>query len=322
MTEGRGKQDACRVSTMIAFEAVGKMYGAHRPPGSRSTVRALSDVTLEIPRGEAWAVVGPNGAGKSTLFGLLLGFLRPTEGRVTIDGQDPARYVRRHGAGYLPERFALPPEWPVRDALIGLARLDGAGPDAAARASAAIERFGLEAHAEKPVGALSRGLLQRVGLAQATLTHRDLVVLDEPTEGLDPLWRIRMLGEVTALRSRGATVLLASHDLAEVERTADRAVLLDAGGVREVLETRPADDPSTWEIVVAAPSPPASDAFPGARLLSGDDESRTWAVVVADAAELSGRLAGLLAAGAVVLGVRPLTEPLEERVRRALGEGE
>jgi ABC-type multidrug transport system ATPase subunit len=304
---------------MIAFEGVGRIYRAHRPRGSRSAVRALSEVTLDIPRGEAWAVVGPNGAGKSTLLGVLLGFLRPSEGRVTIDGQDPAHYVRRHGAGYLPERFSLPPEWPVRDALMGLARLDGAGAESAALASAAIERFGLEAHAEKPAGTLSRGLLQRLGLAQATLTKRELVVLDEPTEGLDPLWRIRIRDEVAALRAGGATVLIASHDLAEVERTTDRAVLLDAGGVREVLETRPAGDASTWEIVVAAPSPPPGDAFPGATLLAGDEAHEAWAVVVADATELSGRLAGLLAAGAIVLGVRPMTEPLEDRVRRALG---
>src|SRR5690606_11890781 len=183
----------------------------------------LDDVTLSVPPGGVGGIVGPNGAGKTTLFGLILGFIHPTKGRVRVDRLEPRRYLRRHGAAYLPERFRLPPEWTVGDALLALAGLEGLkGASAKERVAAAMERFGLEPHAKKPVGALSRGLNQRLGLAQALLADRRLVVLDEPTEGLDPLWRIRFRDAVAELRGAERTILVASHDLAEVERIADK----------------------------------------------------------------------------------------------------
>jgi ABC-2 type transport system ATP-binding protein len=166
---------------MIEIEALGKTYGARG-----HAVIALQDISLSLGPG-VWGVVGPNGAGKSTLLALILGFLRPSTGRVAVAGSSPRRYLRRHGAAYLPERFRVPPEWPVAATLRALARLDPApGRDPDARADRALDRLGLRDHADKRVGALSRGLNQRLGLAQALLPERDLVVLDEPTEGLDP----------------------------------------------------------------------------------------------------------------------------------------
>jgi ABC-type multidrug transport system ATPase subunit len=300
---------------MIAFETVTKRFGARR---GRGGVEALSRVTLEVPAGETWGVVGPNGAGKTTLFALLLGFLHPTDGRVRIAGEAPRRYLRRHGASYLPERFRLPPEWTVRPTLLALARLEGyAGAEARRRADAAMERFGLEPHGGKTLGALSHGLLQRLGLAQALLGEHELVVLDEPTEGLDPLWRIRFRTVVEELRGAGRTVLLASHDLAEVERLAGKAVLLEQGKVREVLDLTPAGGEQTYRLELAGPAPALEEAFPGAEPVAG--ARGAYRVRAADAAELSERLAALLDAGAVVASVAPAAEPLEERVRRALG---
>ncbi|HEX7049378.1 MAG TPA: ABC transporter ATP-binding protein [Longimicrobiales bacterium] len=305
-----------RTNGMIEFEGVTKTYG---PARSRP---ALADVTVAVPRGSVWAVVGPNGAGKTTLFGLLLGFLHPTAGRVRIDGRAPRRYLRARGAAYLPERFRLPDGWTVAAALRALARLEGMGAAAArARADALLERFALGAHAGKPVQALSRGLLQRVGVAQALLAPRELVVLDEPTEGLDPLWRIRFRAVVDELRAEGRTVLLASHDLAEVERTADRVVLLEAGRVRDVLDvSRAPDAAQRYRLALAAPTPAVVEAFPGAAVEPGEDDV-VYTVTVADAAELSDRLAALLAAGGIVSAVAPAAEPLEARVRRALSGG-
>ncbi len=193
---------------MIRTQTLGKTYGSRA-----RAVTALRDVSLELGPG-VWGVVGPNGAGKTTLLGLVLGFLHPSVGTVRIDGDSPRHYLRRHGAAYLPERFRLPPEWPVRAALRSLARLDGLGPrDAPARVDVAIERMGLASHADRPMGTLSRGLNQRVGLAQALATDRPLVVLDEPTEGLDPLWRIRFREAMGKLRGPDRVILLASHEL-------------------------------------------------------------------------------------------------------------
>jgi ABC-2 type transport system ATP-binding protein len=293
---------------MIEIDSLGKTYGTRRQP-----VHALRDISLSMGPG-VWAVVGPNGAGKSTLLALVLGFLRPSSGAVALDGAPPRRYLRRHGAAYLPERFRLPPEWPVRDALRTLAALEGVTPAAArSRADSAIGRLGLDEHAGKKVGELSRGLNQRLGLAQALLADRDLVVLDEPTEGLDPLWRVRFRDLVGDLRAAGRTVLLASHELAEVERLADRAILLEDGRLKEVMDVQgPAGPATRYRLDIDAPADVLAVAFPDA-----DPAARPVTVTVADAAELSHRLGALLAAGGIVRAVVPEGD-LEDRVRRTL----
>src|SRR5690625_4686889 len=166
---------------MIEFDEVSKIFGPGVGRAAGEAI-ALREVTLSIPRGGVWAVVGPNGAGKTTLLGLLLGFLSASAGRVSIAGKPPRRYLRRRGAAYLPERVRLPDEWSVSAALGALARLEGlAAASARQRVGEVTERLGLGAHAAKAVGTLSRGLMQRVGLAQALLADRELVVLDEPT---------------------------------------------------------------------------------------------------------------------------------------------
>lgn len=289
-----------------------------RPAFGRSpeAVIALREVSLHVPPGVVWAFVGPNGAGKSTLFGVLLGFLRLTAGQVRIDGIGPRDWLRRHGASFLPDRFALPGSWPVRLTLLGHARMDGLGPDADAAADAALERFDLSAHADRAVGTLSRGLLQRLALAQALLVPRDLIVLDEPTQGLDPLWRVRFRDLVRELRDTGATVLLASHDIAEVERMADRVAVLRAGEIVDLLDATPAPGEQSWVLRLHSPSADLAAAFPDAAPLPG--EELAWLVRAADAVELSRRLAALLAAGAVLAGVAPASESLEQRVRASL----
>ncbi|HSJ07979.1 MAG TPA: ABC transporter ATP-binding protein [Longimicrobiales bacterium] len=293
---------------MIEFENVTKRYGRRR------RVVALRDVSLEVPAGSVWAVVGPNGAGKSTLLALALGFIRPTRGAVLLGGMPPRYHLRDNGAGYLSERFSLPPEWRVRDALRGLARLAGGRAGDADRAAG---RFGLEPHLGRRIGELSRGLLQRVGLAQALLVPRDLVVLDEPTEGLDPVWRIRLRDIVADLRDEGRTVIIASHDLGEVERVADRAILLEGGAVREILDTRSGDPPSSWRITLAAPFDRAAEVFPAAAM---EPDGTVFTVALPGPAELSERVAALVALGGLVVAVEPLRQPLEERVREALGD--
>lgn len=309
---------------MIRLDAVTKRFSTGPAPGrAPRTVEALRDVTLDVPAGGVRAVVGPNGAGKSTLFALLLGFLRPSRGSILVDGLPPRTYVHRRGAAYLPERFRLPGESTPRAALRALARLEGlASTDAARTADDRLDHLGLAAHAAKPIRALSRGLLQRLGIAQALLAPRDLVLLDEPTEGLDPIWRIRFREIVDGLRREGRTVLLASHDLAEVERLAGHAILLESGRVWDVIAIEPpAAAAGRYRLELARPVPAISEAFPGAVAetdTEGDAGPATYSVPVEDAAELSGRLAALLADGAIVVSVRPAAAPLEERVRRAL----
>lgn len=290
---------------MIELTEVSRWYGR-----KGAGTPALADVSLSLQRGTVTAVVGPNGAGKSTLLSLLLGFIRPSAGTIEIAGEPPRDYLREHGAGYLPERFSLPGAWRTGDALRMLARLDGA----AGVAEGALETLGLAPHADRRVRELSRGLLQRLGLAQALLARRDLVVLDEPTEGLDPVWRVRLRDIVSGLGADGRTVIIASHDLGEVERIADRAIVLDGGAVRDVLDVRERAAAASYRIRLAAPFEEVPIAFPGAER-AGELEQ---IVTVASAAELSQRLAALIALGAVIAAVEPIRPDLEARVRDAL----
>lgn len=288
---------------MICVESVSKRW-------RRGQLLALTEVSLEVQPGSICALVGPNGAGKSTLLSLLLGFAQPTAGRITLADASPREYIRERGASYLPERFALPPNWRVSTAVRSLAAMDGAAPDAA------IAHFGVDAFMDRRIGTLSRGMLQRLGLALALLGNRELIVLDEPTEGLDPVWRVRLRDVIAATRERGATVIVASHDLAEVERVADRAVLLEAGRIRSTLQTRDAHAATLYSIRTAIPTDAVAAAFTDAARMAPDE----WHVTVATPAELSERLAALLAMGAVVTAVEPRNNTLEERVQQALAD--
>lgn len=215
---------------MIRFKAVSKRYG--RLPGRGDA--ALRGLDLRVRAGECVALVGPNGAGKSTVVGLALGFLRPTEGTVRVGGLRPREHVRRHGAGYLPERFSPRGRLRAGQVLRRLALLDGLSRgEARRRAGEALDRVGLEKSGRRRVKALSRGERQRLGVAQLLLRPRGVVLLDEPWGGLDPEGKARLREVVAELRTErsGPAVVVASHELDQVTRVADRAVVLVRGRV-------------------------------------------------------------------------------------------
>ena len=301
---------------MIALEDVTKRYGGGRRSGG---VLAINALTLHVDAGDTIAIAGPNGAGKSTLLGLILGFLRPTRGVATLDGMLPRDYLRASGAAWLSERFQLPPEWPVEAALNAFGRLEGMKGDAAKRrTSEMLERLDLGAVAKRAIGTLSRGQLQRVGLAQTFLVPRRLVVLDEPTEGLDPRGRVQFRELVAEQRSWGATIVIASQDLAEVERIANRAVVLANGGIRESLELNQPPEEGRWTLRLTRPHAAVAELFPGATPLNDGDADASFAITARDPSDLSTRLAALIHAGATVLEVTPVRPSLEQRVRLAM----
>ncbi len=195
---------------MIVFDHVGKRYRSWRG----RDVLALEEFSVEIGAGEVFGIAGPNGAGKSTLISLLLGFLGPSTGALHIQGLAPRRYVERHGVGYLSELVNIPPAWRVTSVLRRYGLLAGvAAPRLDERVEWALDSLGLQEHSGTRVRQLSKGNLQRLGLAQALLGDTRMIVLDEPTHGLDPLWTQRFRDIVDRLRRPDRAILIASHNL-------------------------------------------------------------------------------------------------------------
>jgi len=211
---------------VIVVEAVSKTYGRF----GRKT-RALDGVSLEVRRGETLGLIGPNGAGKTTLLSCLLGFLRPESGSITVDGRAPDDLSVRARTGYLPERLGFDRDSTGAAFLAHHWRLSGGDPDRAKEETrAAAERAGLAPEAlRKKLRTYSRGMLQRAGVAQAMIANPDLLFLDEPASGTDPLGVAIVRDRILEAKGRGATIVLNSHQLAEVEKVCDRVVFIDRG---------------------------------------------------------------------------------------------
>lgn len=189
---------------------------------------ALDGVSLQVPQGRCVALIGHNGAGKTTLMKLILGLIRPTRGQVSVLGQDPVSAGKsfRKQLGFLPENVAFHDELTGTDTLAFYARLKGvAAPDSATL----LERVGLEHAAARRVRTYSKGMRQRLGLAQALLGKPQLLLLDEPTTGLDPVLRQEFFQIIRDLTAAGTTVLLSSHVLTELEARTDLAAILRDG---------------------------------------------------------------------------------------------
>ena len=239
-------------------------------------VRALEDFTLEVHEGEVLGIAGPNGAGKSTLISLLLGFLGPSAGTIHIAGLDPRRYVEHHGVGYLSELVNIPTGWRLRNALERYAILAGVPAVATReRVEAVIAMLGLDEHRDTRVRQLSKGNLQRLGLAQALLRDHRVIVLDEPTHGLDPVWTQRFRDVVDQLRRPDRVILIASHNLDELARLADRVAIIDHGQLQRVVDVRASErfvkQGAPYRIVVTRGEERVAGVFPDARRVGAGD---------------------------------------------------
>jgi ABC-2 type transport system ATP-binding protein len=210
------------VTTVLRTEALTKAFGP---------VRALDALDLDVPAGRI-GLVGANGAGKTTFFRLVLGLIRPDAGRVEVLGRavadDPVG-VRAH-IGYMPEHDCLPLDQTAADVVATLGELSGLPARAARqRASDVLNLVGLDEERFRPIGGFSTGMRQRAKLAQALVADPQLVLLDEPTAGLDPSGRDSMLDLVHRLGDFGISVVMATHLLEDVQRVCDQVVMLDAG---------------------------------------------------------------------------------------------
>jgi len=187
---------------------------------------ALRDVTLSVGAGERVALLGHNGAGKSTLMKIILGLIPATSGQIRVAGTAPGSRGARDVTAYLPENAAFHPALTGREQIAFYLRLRG---EPAAKAGELLERVGLAHAANRRIGTYSKGMRQRVGLAQALIGRPRLMVLDEPTSGLDPVSRREFYGILDDLAREGAAILLSSHALTEVEARTDRIAILSKG---------------------------------------------------------------------------------------------
>jgi ABC-2 type transport system ATP-binding protein len=207
---------------LIRIDHVSKRY-----PGTT----ALDDLSVELPRGRI-GLVGANGAGKTTTFRLLLGLAHPTQGRIEVCGIDVARdpIGVRSRLGYMPEHDCLPLDQTAADVVSTFGELSGLPARAARqRASDILDLVGLDEARFRPIAGFSTGMRQRTKLAQAIVGDPELVLLDEPTAGLDPLGREDMLTLVARLGDFGISVVMATHLLDDVQRVCDHVVMIDAG---------------------------------------------------------------------------------------------
>jgi ABC-2 type transport system ATP-binding protein len=289
-----------------------KTYAA--PMGGR-VCPALVGVDLRVPTGTAFGLIGLNGAGKTTLIKSLLGVVRPTSGSVSVLGGVPDDPGVRARIGYLPERLHLPQAWSAVAFLASVARMKGR-PERADSLRALLARVGLGDDADRRMGGFSKGMKQRVGLAAALLGQPDLLVLDEPSDGVDPLGRVEIRRILVGERQRGATIFLNSHLLSETERVCDRIGILHGGRlVREGTLEQLCGSPTRFRVRFAPGWDRAAVTSLGFVAAPGAD---TLLCDAPDAAALNDLLGRARTAGALLVELGPEQRDLEDVLARAV----
>jgi len=226
---GNGDSDS---GVVIETRNLSKIY---RDFWGRKKVNALKSLDIEVRRGEVFGLLGPNGSGKSTTIKLILGLLFPSSGRVLVFNKDASETSKNERIGYLPEESYLYKFLTAEETLDFYGRLfDMSGAARKQRVSELIELVGLQGAKHRQLREYSKGMTRRVGLAQALINDPDLVLLDEPTTGLDPIGSREMKDLILSLKKQGKTVLLCSHQLADVQDVCDRVAILDQGELKEL----------------------------------------------------------------------------------------
>jgi ABC-2 type transport system ATP-binding protein len=266
---------------------------------------ALRELTLSIPKGSAFGLIGPNGAGKTTFIKLLLGVARPTAGAVQVLGRNPEEREVRARIGYLPERLHLPDAWTPLEFLASVARLKDLPTE-----PQLLDRVGLAESTGRKIGGFSKGMRQRLGLAIALLGKPELLILDEPTDGIDPLGRVEVRRILLEEKARGATVLLNSHLLAETERVCDRVGILHHGRlVREGTLQSLTAQREGWRVKFAGAGDPALHGFVA--------RDAGWMFEQPDVEALNAALGKAREGGALVIEVMPRAFDLEDVLAEA-----
>ena len=302
---------ALETSGLSKSYPTGALHRGRRP--------ALEELTLTVSRGEVFGYLGPNGAGKTTTLKLLLGLLRADRGTARVLGVPHTERSWRHRAGYLPENPYLYDYLTPQEYLDYAGRLFGMpAAERRERSGQVLQRVGLAESARVPMRRFSKGMLQRAGLAQALLNDPELVFLDEPMSGLDPIGRHMVKEIILEQRSRGRTVFFSTHILSDAESLCDRVALLrdgrlvTIGRLDEILRI----DVSHLELLASGVDAGVLDRLPGlkARRVLGE----RWSLEVQENA-LGAAASAVQQAGGRILSVQPVRESLEDYFVRHMG---
>ncbi len=268
----------------------------------------LDAISFDVKAGERVALLGHNGAGKSTLMKIILGLIPADQGSVSILGATPGSQIARTGTAYLPENAAFHPALTGQEQLCHYLRLRGESPR---QAMPLLERVGLGAAAKRRIGTYSKGMRQRVGLAQALIGTPKLLVLDEPTSGLDPVSRREFYAILDDLAAQGTAILLSSHALTEVEARTDRIVILSSGVMvaNDTLTNLRRQASLPIRLQVSAQNGKADEV---ARKLSGGRRNGVMVDLVCRSDEKLARLGDISALGSLVDDVEVIPPSLED----------
>ena len=321
----------------LDLQDVEKVYGS-----GRKRIEALRGVSLRVRPGEIFGLLGPNGAGKSTLVKIMMTVVRPTRAAGTVLGRPVGHKPTLARVGYLPEHHNLPRYLTGRKMLEFFGAMAGVGrAERKKRACELIELVGMKQSADRGIDTYSKGMLQRVGVAQALMNDPDLVVLDEPTDGVDPIGRRDILNVLQHLRDRGRTVFINSHLLSELELISDRVAILmrgqvvRQGSINEIaahrqwyeLDITPQSaDPVAGLLAVTAGDRPGvltGRLNDGASVeVTQQEDGVTVRLGTADPNRIQGTLDRLRRAQCVIHRVQIVRPSLEDLFMEAMAEGE
>lgn len=283
--------------------------------GPSGKKQVLSNVCFRVKAGESFGIIGPNGAGKTTLVKSLLTVIRPTSGTVRIFGENPEHSQVRARIGYLPERLALPATCTPTEFLKSVCRLKQLN-DPDVEVERQLNRLGMGQDSGKRMRVFSKGMKQRVGLAAALVGGPDLLVLDEPTDGLDPIGRAEFRHILLEEKQRGATVILNSHLLSEAERICDSVAILVRGEIlRQGLIRDLCTSKTRWRARFAPESPHTAISEAGFKLTT---EPWLYSYDTDDPVVLNQSLDTVRNQGAVLIELGPELRSLEELLTEAV----
>lgn len=293
---------------------------AFRPIVGAPSRDAVRDATIHVAPGTIHGLLGPNGAGKTTTLKMLLGLVRPTAGTFRILGEDSTRPAGRRAVGFMPEQPYFPQHLTAAHALRLYAQLSGVPrSDIAGRTASLLERVGLAGRDRATLTTFSRGMLQRLGIAQALINDPTVVILDEPASGLDPVGQRDVRNLMLSLRDAGVTVLLSSHQLSEVEAVCDQVTVMNAGCVAaegdldSLLSIEGRISVKARDLGSALPD--AVAAFAGSVAVSGG----VWVFSVAEA-DVRSAVDAIDDAGGRTVSLSPMRDSLEDYFARLLAQ--